>query len=545
MAAFARGCLEFLVVWAMAAVGLYFVFEPRFSPPGPAWACGVGGFLVAAGWGLVRNAWIARGQASLIRDSLAGAIPRSGRPYAAIGHALPTQFPLFTPFRHVPCVLYSYELSERKTVRIRDSKGGSRTENRKLVFMSGLGMTHWYVKTSNGEVSVCGFPVPDQFAEEVVDAASLFTRMQEFCAETRFEKVGKWEIGKMLNFAQIVLRQSSGPVREDLWFEGADEKLESRSALRDCHLIEQLIRVDEQVCVIGKFDQQVGGLVNDFNQGGLQVLAGDANQALKHLKQTVGVYLFFAAISISIGTLGAFGLLTLRERDINAKQPLIDASKGLLDAFEAEDWTAFSQQLQQEASPNAKDSVGRPLLLAAIARRRTQAIDLLLEAGADVNAAQDGWGNQPLDAAFDRNQQDLLRRLLALGAIGTFADATSGQPLTTEISEIRDLLNQYTQAEDQADAALMEQISDQWPRDYLESVGRGLYKDTRPVDWSSVKGYRKDNIATVVAEGSTKSGSYERYVVTIRLIDGKWKLRRVHFDDRLEFEFAPSQLQKQ
>lgn len=538
MAAFARGCLEFVVVWAIAAFGLYFVFEPRFSPPGPIWACGIGGFLVAAGWGLVRNAWIARGQASLIRDSLAGALPRSGRPYAAIGRAHPTQFPLLTPFRHVPCVLYSYELSERKTVKIRDSKG-SRTENQKFVFLSGLAMTHWSVKMASGQVPVCGFPVPDQFEEEVVDAASLFSRVQEFCEETRFERVGKWEIGKMLNFATIVLRESSGPVREDLWFDGAEEKLESRAALRECHLIEQLIRVDDQVCVIGKFDQQLGGLVNDFNHGGLQVLAGDANQALKHLRQTVLVYLFFAIVSIAIGTLGAYGLLTLRERDIVAKQPLVNVSKALLDAYEAEDWAAFSQQLQQEVSPNSRDSAGRPLLLAAIARRRTQAIDLLLEAGADVNAAQDGWGTRPLDAAFDRNQRDLMVRLQELGATGTFADASTGQPLTTEVSEIKELLEKYAHAEDQADSALMEQISDQWPRDYLESVGRGLYKDTRPVDWSSVAGYRKDDIATVVAEGSTKGGSYERYVVTVRLVDGKWRLRRVHLDDRFEFEFAP------
>lgn len=538
MAAFARGCLEFLVVWLVAGCGLYFLFESRFSPPGPLWGSVIGGFLVTAGWGLVRNALISRRQAALIGDALAGAIPRPGRPYAAIGRAIATQLPLLTPFQHRPCVLYSYELSERKTVRVRSSSG-TRTDSHKVVYFSGLAMTHWAVQTSNGTVAVCGFPVPDQFSEEVVDSASSYTQIKAFCEETRFERVGKWEVGKMFNFAAIVMRESSGPVREDLWFEGADEVVADRSALRQCQLIEQLIRVDQPVCVIGKFDQQLGGLVNDFNHGGLQVLAGDAKQATRHLNQTSIVYLFFAVVSILIGTLGVYCLLTLREIDMVAKQPVVDLAQALLDAFEAEDWEKFSEQLKQGVSPDSRDVAGRPLLLAAIARRRTPAIDLLLAAGADVNAAQDGWGHRPLEAAFDRNQQNLVHRLQALGATGVYADALTGKPLEPELPEIKELLSQYTQAQDQSDATLMKQISDQWPPDYLESLGRGLYKDTRPVEWTSVTGYRREDIATVVAEGRTKGGSFERYVMTLRNIDGKWKLRRDHFDDRFEFQFAP------
>lgn len=537
MVAFARGCLEFLVVWLVAGCGLYYVFESRFSPPGPLWGSAIGGFLVTAGWGLIRNALISRGQAALIGDSMAGAIPRSGRPFAAIGRAIATGFPLFSPFQHRPCVLYSYELSERKTVRYRSSSG-SRTDSHKVVYFSGLAMTHWAVQTATGPVPVCGFPVPDQFEEEVVDPSAAYSLIPTFCEETRFERVGKWEVGKMFNFAAIVMRESSGPVREDLWFEGADEVVADPLAWRRCRLIEQLIGVDQTVCVIGKFDQQLGGLVNDFNHGGLQVLAGDAKQAVQHLKQTALVHLLFAAVCLLLGSLGAYGLLTLREKDIVAKQPVVDAAQALLDAFEAEDWAKFSEQLQQGVSPDSRDSVGRPLLLAAIARRRTPAIDLLLTARADVNA-QDRWGHRPLEAAFDRNQQELVRRLQELGATGVFADSLTGKPLEAELPEIRELLSQYTQAQDQSDATRMEQIADQWPPDFFESLGRGLYKDTRPVEWTSVTGYRNADVATVVAEGRTKGGSFERYVITLRNVDGQWKLRRDHFDDRFEFQFAP------
>jgi len=399
-------------------------------------------------------------------------------------------------------------------------------------------MTHWAVQTATGPVPVCGFPVPDQFEEEVVDPSAAYSLIPTFCEETRFERVGKWEVGKMFNFAAIVMRESSGPVREDLWFEGADEVVADPLAWRRCRLIEQLIGVDQTVCVIGKFDQQLGGLVNDFNHGGLQVLAGDAKQAVQHLKQTALVHLLFAAVCLLLGSLGAYGLLTLREKDIVAKQPVVDAAQALMDAFEAEDWAKFSEQLQQGVSPDSRDSVGRPLMLAAIARRRTPAIDLLLTARADVNA-QDRWGHRPLEAAFDRNQQELVRRLQELGATGVFADSLTGKPLEAELPEIRELLSQYTQAQDQSDATRMEQIADQWPPDFFESLGRGLYKDTRPVEWTSVTGYRNADVATVVAEGRTKGGSFERYVITLRNVDGQWKLRRDHFDDRFEFQFAP------
>ncbi|HMP80404.1 MAG TPA: hypothetical protein PKD54_13200, partial [Pirellulaceae bacterium] len=123
MSAIARGCLEFIVVWLLAGFALHFVFEPRFTPPGSIWAGVGGGFLIAAAWGLVRNAWVSRGQASLIRDSLAGALPIADRPYAAIGRAVAVESPLSTPFRQRPCVLYSYELSEKKSVRVRTPKG--------------------------------------------------------------------------------------------------------------------------------------------------------------------------------------------------------------------------------------------------------------------------------------------------------------------------------------------------------------------------------------------------------------------------------------
>ncbi|MBX3420501.1 MAG: hypothetical protein KF752_02985 [Pirellulaceae bacterium] len=538
MFALARGCLEFVFVWLLAGAGLLYCLEPRFDAPGPLWGSLAGGFLVAAAWGLVRNAWLARRQAALIRDSLAGAIPLAGRTYAAIGRAVATVEPLQTPFRHKPCVLYAYELSEKKSVRVR-TQSGSRTDTHKVVYSSGLAMTQWAVETQGGPVPVRGFPVPDQFEEQPVDTNQHYPRIREFVEQTEFTRVGKWEIGKMLSFASLVLRESSEPVREDLWFDGAEEMFADRTALQHCRLVEQAIAVNQPICVIGKYDQLLGGLVNDLGHGGLQVLAGEPEQGIKHLNQTAAVYLFFALIAGLAGTLGSFGMLSLRQRSLNSQRPVVDLTQQLLAAFQAKEWQQFTELLAQGASPDSRDSAGRPLLLAAIDSRQPSAIDALLAAGADVNAAQTGWNRRPIEAAFDRNQWDLVDRLQAAGATGDFVNGNTSAQLTVEIPELELLLHRYTQALDQSDIALMQAITDDWPTDYLESVGRGLYKDTRPVSWQYIEGYRRDDLATYIAEGRTRSGARERYVVTARLQQGQWKLRRDYWDEAFSFAFIP------
>ncbi len=195
MFALARGCFELLIAWLLAFAGLYYVYEPRFSAPGPMWAAIIGGFFIASCWGLLRNAWQARSQAQLISESLDGAAPSPDQAYAAIGRAVALSEPLSTPFFKRPCVLYSYELSEEETVRVRTSKG-TESQSRRTVYASGLAMTNWAVQTKYQPVRVCGFPVPDQFEETPVNLKQNPSRFHEFCEQTEFTRVGKWELGQ-------------------------------------------------------------------------------------------------------------------------------------------------------------------------------------------------------------------------------------------------------------------------------------------------------------------------------------------------------------
>ncbi len=480
---------------------------------------------------------MARSQSRLISESLDGAAPAPDQAYAAIGRAVALSEPLSTPFLNRPCVLYSYELSEQETVRVRTSKG-TETQSRRTVYMSGLAMTNWAVQTKYQPVRVCGFPVPDSFEETPVNLKQHSTRFREFCEQTEFTRVGKWELGKMLDFAGIIMRESSAAVRKDLWFEGADEVTSDRASLQACKLIEQAILVDTPLCVIGKFDSELGGLVNDLMVGGLQVIPGDAAAATKQLRVRWISYLCFALLMLLIGTLGSYGILILRERDLRAKNPAEDLSQTLLKAFEANDLERMSELITQGVAPESRDSVGRPLLLAAIDKGNQPAIELLLQAKADVNAVQTGWNRSPLEAAFDRADWELFDRLKSLGATGRFVEKSTGQPLA-DFSDLEASLVQYHQTLNASDAAALSAITDDWPDDYFESVGRGLYKDTVPVQWKIIEGYRDGDLASLVAEGRLSSGGTEQHIITARATLGRWKLIRTYWDQTRKFQFRP------
>ncbi len=537
MPAIARGCLEFLLVWLLAAAGFYTFLEPRYPMPGPIWAAAICSFFVASCWGLLRNSQIAFAQVRLIQDSLNGATPAADQPYAAIGRAVAIHQPLQTPFLERPCVLYSYELSENQRIKVKTARGTD-TRNQRLVYFSGLAMTHWAVQTDRGPVAVCGFPVPDQFEETPVDTKRHYSRVREFCETTPFTQVGKWDVGKLLNFAGIVLRESSEPVRQDLWFDGADMVTEDRSLLQGCRLIEQSILIDAPICVIGKFDREQSGLVNDLMKGGLQVIPGDAAIASKQLRQRAIFYLTFAVILFLLATVGSWAGLELWQRELQAKQPAVDPAAQLTQAVEQNDLPRITELIAQGVAPETRDTLGRPLLLAAIDKNNQPLIELLLNNQVDVNAPQAGWNRTPLDAAFDRGNWELFDKLKTLGATGRVVEKSAGQPLN-DFADLEALLIQYQQLLDASDALGLRAITDDWPEDYYESAGRGLYKDTVPVSWKLVEGYRNERLASLVVEGTLRSGGQEQHVITASIHLGRWKLLRTYWDQTRVFRFRP------
>jgi hypothetical protein len=562
-----KGCLELIIVWALLGFGAYPLLKERFTEPAPFWSAIAGGFLVAGAWGLLRNAWQARGQAQLIRNAMQGLWPQDGSASAVIGTAVALEEPLVTPFQKRPCVLYSYELSRTERVKYRGSSG-SRTETRRTVYLSGVAMAPWAIRGDAGDIRVLGFAIPDQFPEQKLPVSEHASAIRSFVSATEFQDVGKWDVGVLIRHASGIFREADGTHRDDLRFSEATELLENPQKLTGCDLIEQYIPLNASVCALGRYDMLANGLVNELKHGGLQVLPGDGESSLKTLAQRGRSYLFFAIVLLLLGTAGNLGLLTLRERSLQDKglsHP--EKNAALLAAWEAKDLSAIESALKQGASPDLPDSqekplllsapsqeffdvlirngaspdeldqVGRPLLLAAIDHRNEALAWMLINAGADVRVPQTGWNRTVLEAAFDRKLDALFAALKDKQAPGVLVTKDQGQELTDEKAELQELLTRYSSCLQDGDRETMKSITDNWPEDYLESVGRRLYADSYPLEWEIESGFRDGSKATLIATGRNSSGSPETYVVTCIRQNDHWQIRRIHWDESLSFTF--------
>ena len=85
---------------------------------------------------------------------------------------------------------------------------------------------------------------------------------------------------------------------------------------------------------------------------------------------------------------------------------------------------------------NARDEIGDPLLIDACLWRNGELVSLLLEAGADVNAA--GYGNRTaLHVSAGNGYVDCVRRLLRAGAAVNTRNHAGKTPLDYAIDRIR------------------------------------------------------------------------------------------------------------
>ena len=97
-------------------------------------------------------------------------------------------------------------------------------------------------------------------------------------------------------------------------------------------------------------------------------------------------------------------------RERNALEPI-----NLRSASAAGDLTQATLLLDQGASVDARDTLGRTPLLLAVAQNRIAVVRLLLARGADPNAA-DNTGLTPLQQAKDKDLRDIAALLEQAGA---------------------------------------------------------------------------------------------------------------------------------
>jgi len=87
----------------------------------------------------------------------------------------------------------------------------------------------------------------------------------------------------------------------------------------------------------------------------------------------------------------------------------------LRQAAESGDQPALQALLDRHVDIDSRDDMGRTALMLAVLHGRTDAVDLLLEQGADPNLA-DIHGTTPLQAAMAGNERAIIAELQRKGA---------------------------------------------------------------------------------------------------------------------------------
>jgi hypothetical protein len=548
MNALKRGCAELSLVWAVAGYALYSFFHPRFEPPGDLWGAVIGGLLVSWSWGAVRNLFGTLSRRSLLAEADTGFGPQDGKPYAATGTTVALGEPLRSPFRKKECVAYGYSVYSRKIVRYRRS-GKSSDEIEKKFYMGGYAMCPFALRTSNGDVPVLGFAIPDAFPEDCATAPSLEPQILAYIAETTFEEEQGLGIRQKWSELKNVLTESDGSHRYD-WKSANLERVLGEATT---YATEQCLPAGAQVCVIGQYSAEKGGLISDYNVGGMEILPGGIADAMRALRSRIIGYVVTALLLAVLGTLGAYGLLSLREsrsteivglhrerfkagiREDDVAKVASAIQRGISPGSGGSDIDDVVPLIRSEAmldllvrngfDVNRRMKNGYTPLIYAVERHDRRLARWLIDAGADVNARQEGWGTTALEKALDSGDQELVQMLAAKHGVALFVTAENGSPVAPHDGQEMAVINEYLRAFSGEDAAALREVTDNWPADFFASFARGLYRGATSYPATFVRGFRNDTAATILVTCSN-SGRLEVRACTLVNRDGKWKVRR-------------------
>lgn len=395
-----KGCLLWLLQLAVLTGLYYLALRGRISP-GDEWLGALGGgvalFLVIAAF---RVAWSARQGRALLGSADTGAPFEDGQRIAAVGPILALSSPVPAPLSGDPCVFCAWRISHKNPSHM----GKSRPQD--VNDFSGFIMTSCVVQAPTGNVRILGFPVLEDFPEEVRRGDAAFARAEAYLSSTSFEKVGATNV-----FSQVkdLLVEEDGHLRKDWRMAGDDFQLEPRMHT----LNEQVVRDGETVCALRLYSAERKGLVPGYGQGGhgIKLIRGDSAAARKTLSGTFWKYVVVGTVLFVVTHFLLFNFVRDRGSEIRVgKKEAREAA--FFQAVEEGDLAAVTAELDAGFDPNHRDQHGRtPLTLVEdprVARR-------LILAGADVNARSDE-GSTPLIAAAQSLNLELIRLLLQSGA---------------------------------------------------------------------------------------------------------------------------------
>ncbi len=482
MKAIKRGCLEIFVIWALAGFGLYVAFTPRFEPPGHLYGAIGGGFLISCAWGLVRNSVIALKQRRQIIRCRDGQPPEHGKTYAADGPLVLLKDPLLAPFTKRACVIHGYEFFHRHTRTLGDGKTRE-TCFEKDVFLSGYGMAPCAIKTPAGDMQLMGFPVPEAFPEETLNAGT------QVCVIGKYDALKK---GLIQDFNTGGLEMFPGDTASGI------RNLAKRATSGFFFALFLFCLGTAGVGFLLKAREGSEEIRKTLEKRFIQALdANDPVMAEKWLKRGVS-------------------------------PNLIDPSN-VAAVFHVTSRGMFMLLRQYGFDPNQPDANGYPPLLNAVQQGRRQIAEWLLEAGANANQMHAGWRVTPLESAYDNADWLMVEMLARAGGRGIVVPIQRQYLTQTDTMDFMPLIRRYWAALEAGNPEEARQVTDGWPADFFKGVARRFYANARPREPAFFAALIQQDAAVVFTTGDS---ARDLYVHVLKKKAGTWRIARESWDDR-------------
>jgi hypothetical protein len=386
----------FLLVWAASFALLYRVAWNRYYPPGDWIGALIVSFFVALGVGAIRRSRMERGDELIVART--DEPPADGARVAVSGTLEPAAGTLLAPFSSAACLVYEYEIFH---IERGNRRGSSPTE---VVDRSGFALAPCVIRSGGRDVALHAYPGLERFPTTTHDPSSGRT----YLANAHFED--RTGLGFITAASEVLemFQDRSGVVRKDM-------QLSKRENLDGSTAREEIVPPGSPVCVIGRYSGTENAIVPEPDTARVRLIRGTRDEALEHVRDSRLSSLIAAVFFLSVPFLAGWGVLHLREKDLDAKghnSVRIDRAAALLDAVKYGRTDEVRQLLARGADARGRDEYGIPMLSWA---RNVDIAKMLLAAGAPVDAVGSN-GLTPLMEAKRDGRDDVAAYLVTRGA---------------------------------------------------------------------------------------------------------------------------------
>jgi hypothetical protein len=233
---------------------------------------------------------------AMIRRAQSGDAPRDGKKIAAIGRISSSGETLLAPFSKTPCVIYDYKIAT-----------GFTSDDTNLYI--GARQIPSTIQTRHGGIRLLAHP-DLKLRDQTVPSEIALPNAQEYIQATQFHETGIGNITSSLKELMDAYKDDDGTVRYDNKLSGAQDTRTIETAF----FVEKLVRPGDEVCVIGEYSAQRGGIVPDrksplINQTTLEPGSGDAPMR-RARSGTIG-YAIGACIFLGIVAVAFFAFMAM------------------------------------------------------------------------------------------------------------------------------------------------------------------------------------------------------------------------------------------